>query len=205
MRRRFKDADSVGKIVSEVTSRALQVALDGDRFDNVMRASVLDALLPGRGVCRVRYVPSLAQVGVTEETHEEGAEEPTHEAQEGYTEELEYEQAVVEHVDWIGFRRGYGRCWEEVQWVAFRCRLRKDDVAERFGQDIADILQYDIDEDNEDRKESEQAKAGRRRRHAHGRILGNLGQGRTQSLFLEQRIPRRVDLPDWQRVGRASR
>jgi len=161
VRRRFKDADPVGKIVSEVTSRALQVALDGDRFDNVMRASVLDALLPGRGVCRVRYVPSLAQVGVTEETHEEGeegAEEPTHEAQEGYTEELEYEQAVVEHVDWIDFRRGYGRCWEEVQWVAFRCRLRKDDVAERFGQEIADVLQYDIDEDNEDRKESEQAK-----------------------------------------------
>ena len=136
-----------------------RVALDGDRFDNVMRASVLDALLHRRGVCRVRYVPSLAQVGVTEETHEEGAEEPTPRRWEGYTEELEYEQAVVEHVDWIDFRRGYGRCWEEVQWVAFRCRLRKDDVAERFGQDIADILQYDIDEDNEDRKkESEQAK-----------------------------------------------
>ena len=105
VRRRFKDADPVGKIVSEVTSRALQVALDGDRFDGAMRRSVLDALLPGRGVSRIRYVPSLSQVGVTEETHEEGAEEPTHEAHEGNTEELEYEQAIVEHVDWQDFRR----------------------------------------------------------------------------------------------------
>ena len=148
VRRRFKDADPVGKIVSEVTSRALQVALDGDRFDGAMRRSVLDALLPGRGVSRIRYVPSLSQVGVTEETHEEGAEEPTHEAHEGNTEELEYEQAIVEHVDWQDFRRGYGRVWDEVQWVAFRCRLTKEDVAERFGEEIAGALQYDQDEDD---------------------------------------------------------
>jgi len=148
VRRRFKDADPVGKIVSEVTSRALQVALDGDRFDGAMRRSVLDALLPGRGVSRIRYVPSLSQVGVTEETHEEGAEEPTHEAHEGNTEELEYEQAIVEHVDWQDFRRGYGRVWDEVQWVAFRCRLTKEDVAERFGKEIAGALQYDQDEDD---------------------------------------------------------
>ena len=154
VRRRFKDADPVGKVVSEVTSRALQVALDGDRFDGVMRRSVLDALLPGRGVSRIRYVPSLSQVGVTEETHEEGAEEPTHEAHEGNVEELEYEQAVVEHVDWQDFRRGYGRVWDEVQWVAFRCRLTKDDVAERFGKDIADALQYDQDEDDEQKDKS---------------------------------------------------
>lgn len=148
VRRRFKDADPVGKIVSEVTSRALQVALDGDRFDGAMRRSVLDALLPGRGVSRIRYVPSLSQVGVTEETHEEGAEEQTHEAHEGSTEELEYEQAIVEHVDWQDFRRGYGRVWDEVQWVAFRCRLTKEDVAERFGEEIAGALQYDQDEDD---------------------------------------------------------
>ena len=148
VRRRFKDADPVGKIVSEVTSRALQVALDGDRFDGAMRRSVLDALLPGRGISRIRYVPSLSQVGVTEETHEEGAEEPTHEAHEGSTEELEYEQAIVEHVDWQDFRRGYGRVWDEVQWVAFRCRLTKEDVAERFGKEIAGALQYDQDEDD---------------------------------------------------------
>lgn len=154
VRRRFKDADPVGKIVSEVTSRALQVALDGDRFDGAMRRSVLDALLPGRGVSRIRYVPSLSQVGVTEETHEEGAEEPTHEAHEGNTEELEYEQAVVEHVDWQDFRRGYGRVWEEVQWVGFRCRLTKDDVAERFGKEIAGALQYDQDEDDEQKDRS---------------------------------------------------
>lgn len=154
VRRRFKDADPVGKIVSEVTSRALQVALDGDRFDGAMRRSVLDALLPGRGVSRIRYVPSLSQVGVTEETHEEGAEDPTHEAHEGNTEELEYEQAVVEHVDWQDFRRGYGRVWEEVQWVGFRCRLTKDDVAERFGEEIAGALQYDQDEDDAQKDKS---------------------------------------------------
>ena len=154
VRRRFKDADPVGKIVSEVTSRALQVALDGDRFDGAMRRSVLDALLPGRGVSRIRYVPSLSQVGVTEETHEEGAEDPTHEAHEGNTEELEYEQAIVEHVDWQDFRRGYGRVWDEVQWVAFRCRLTKEDVAERFGEEIAAALQYDQDEDDAQKDKS---------------------------------------------------
>ncbi len=60
VRRRFKDADPLGKVVSEITSRALQVSLDSDRFDGAMKASVLDALLPGRAVCRIRYVPSLS-------------------------------------------------------------------------------------------------------------------------------------------------
>jgi hypothetical protein len=63
VRRRFKDADPVGKVVSTVLERCLEFQTDTEQFMSNMGLDVLDMLLPGRGVSRIRYVPSLVQVG----------------------------------------------------------------------------------------------------------------------------------------------
>src|SRR6266850_7266427 len=65
VRRRFRDADPVGKAVGEVLERSLFVLVDGDSTDGAIRNDVLDALLPGRGISRIRYVPKLAPSGET--------------------------------------------------------------------------------------------------------------------------------------------
>lgn len=126
VRRRFKDEDPIGKIVSEVLSRALEFGMDTTNFDSQIRGCVLDMLLPGRGVARVRYVPSFNKVE---------AEEPTEgEATEGDVEELAWEQAPIEHVEWSKFRMGAGSEWSCVPWVAFMHNMTRDELEEKFGE-----------------------------------------------------------------------
>lgn len=154
VRRRFKDDDPLGKAVSDVLSRALEFGLDTTDFNHDIESTVLDMLLPGRGVARVRYVPTLAQVGVTAETHVEENETHTDggEALEGDSEEVEWEQAPIEHVQWDDFRHGVGKEWSEVCWVAFRHRLTRDELLEQFG-DIGEEVKLDAADDDEIEKE----------------------------------------------------
>lgn len=137
VRRRFRDSDPIGKAVSEVMERALSVSVDHYDFDECCRYDVLDALLPGRGVSRIRYVP---QMRPGEETEDESGESEQ-------VEEVEYEQVVCEHVDWQDLRIGYGRVWAETEWVAFRHRMQKADVREKLGDEVADELKYDEEKD----------------------------------------------------------
>ena len=136
VRRRFKDADPVGKQVSTILARALEYGIDTTDFHHDVQSTVLDMLLAGRGVVRVRYVPSLQQVGVGEETHEEELEQHQdgEEALEGDSEEVEWEQAPIEHVQWDDFRLGEGKEWGEVPWIGFRHRLTRDKLVEQFGE-----------------------------------------------------------------------
>ncbi|MBF0157490.1 MAG: hypothetical protein HQL57_09935 [Magnetococcales bacterium] len=46
--------------------------------------------------------------------------------------ELVFEEVEFEHVDWRDFRRGPGRRWDEVRWVAFRHFLTRDEGARLF-------------------------------------------------------------------------
>ena len=150
VRRRFRDADPLGKAVSEVLERGLIYSLDSYDFDSCIKADVLDALVPGRGISRIRYVPSLKQVGAMPGPGDVETEQ-SHEAQEGDTEELEYEQVVCEHVDYRDFRRGYGRTWKEVEWIAFRHDLRKDDAAAKFGEDVAKEVAFEAVREDDDK------------------------------------------------------
>src|SRR3990167_5157515 len=58
--RRYKDDDPLGAQGSKVLERSLEYVLDdGDFYDFGVR-SVLDVLLPGRTVPKIRYVPTYA-------------------------------------------------------------------------------------------------------------------------------------------------
>lgn len=158
VRRRFKDADPMGKACSEVLGRALEYGLDVTDFDSHIKATVLDMLLPGRGVARVRYVPTLAQVGVTAEAHEEENEQhpdEAGEALEGDAEELQWEQAPIEHVQWDDFRCGPGKEWGEVPWVSFDHRLTRDELVEQFG-DVGELVSLDNADDEDVREEKDE-------------------------------------------------
>lgn len=144
VRRRFRDDDPVGKAVSEVLGRATEYMLESGDCHETFELDALDMLICGRGVARVRYVPSLAQVGQPEE-----AEETSHESQEGYDEELEWQQVTVEHVQWDDFRMGPGKCWKEVPWVAFRHRLGRQEMVRMFGQEIGAAIPLDQVDDEE--------------------------------------------------------
>lgn len=151
VRRRFRDNDPLGKAVGETLERSLFVMFDSDEPDSAIRNDLLDSLLCGRGVSRIRYVPKLAPTGETEPTEPVtrsddpedgmGGSQP-HEASEGSYEQVEYEQCAIEHVDYRDYREGYGRTWEEVPWVSFRHKMIRPDAEKMFGKDVLKGLEF---------------------------------------------------------------
>ena len=118
VRRRFRDADPVGKQASEIIERTL--SYEQDQYDayKIAQDAVLDMLLPGRGVIRVRYIPLMDGDKVLDEL------------------------VPWEHVQWDEFARGPGKRWEDVQWVAFAHDMSRETAQETFGQEMADKLEY---------------------------------------------------------------
>lgn len=162
VRRRFRQDDPLGKAVSEVMERGVSYCVDAYDLDNVLQNDVIDALLPGRGVSRIRYVPKFKQIPSTQSPKAatpgevsqssssrtaEGTEQE--DAFEGEREEVEYEQALCDHVQWDDFLHGPGKTWEEVQWEAFRARLSRDDLIEQFGEDIGNAITLNDVDDSE--------------------------------------------------------
>jgi len=155
VRRRYRDKDEVGKQIAEVLERAGSYTLDAQDFDFVMNAAVMDMLLPGRAVTRVRYVPSFGEPAPIEEGAgvESSSEAPP--------ESLAFEECIFEHVDWQDFRRGPGRRWDEVPWVAFRHRLTRSQLIELAGDKVGKEISLDYTpEDTEERENSDSFKRG---------------------------------------------
>lgn len=104
VRRRFRDPDPVGKVAAQLLERNLSFAIDSTDFSARMDDAVKDTLLPGRGLVRVRYEPQMAEDGTI------GAE-----------------KISCETVDWRRFRRGPGKTWADVPWVAFEHFLTREE------------------------------------------------------------------------------
>lgn len=153
VRRRYQDEDPLGKAVGDVLTRALEYCQDTYDFDSVLKGDVLTMLLPGRAVSRVRYVPSLREVGVTEDAHVEENEEAEHESQEGSYEEIEWEQAICERVQWDDFRiLCAAKTWDEVSAIGFRHRLNREDCIEKFGEEVGAAIPLDSVDDEDVKK-----------------------------------------------------
>lgn len=150
VRRRFRDSDPIGKAVSNILERSLSVFVDGDETDDSLKNDVLDGLLVGRGLSRIRYVPTISEVRKeTEDDDSTGDELPGAEPDEGETEdepdeELENESVCTEHVDWRDFRHGYGRVWPEVPWCGFRHKLSRADAVEKFGEEQIGRVKFTV-------------------------------------------------------------
>ena len=130
VRRRYRDRDDVGKVVSDIMERALSYTLDEKNFDRYMKLAVKDCQLTGRGITRVKYDAAFTEEENLGKGDVDGGEE---------FEEVEREEVAFEHVNWADFRRGPGRIWAEVMWVAFRHTFSKDELEENFPKTAKDI------------------------------------------------------------------
>lgn len=137
VRRRFKTEDAPGRLAAQMLERGIAVSLDSYDFNGVMKAVVLDTLICGRGVPRVKYVPTFTPGSGTVYPMEDG-EAP---------EQVTYEQAVCEHVNWEDFRHGPGKRWEEVTWIAFRHKMSRKQLVEKFGN-LGKEVNLDTPEDD---------------------------------------------------------
>lgn len=142
VRRRYGDRDPIAKTISDLTERAILYSIDAYDFDAMMNATLFDGVVPGRGIARVRYMPYLGKDG-----------------------NLAYQEATCEYVPWRNFRRGPGRTWDEVPWIAFELFPDRDGLksltqgaADKDGRPIADLVNLDCsihDSDGGDEKKDD--------------------------------------------------
>lgn len=104
VRRRFRDADPIGKVAATLLERGLSYSIDCGDFDARMNAAVKDTLLPGRGLLRMRYEPIIGEDGT-----------------------ILSETVGVEEVAWRRFRRGPALFWHDVPWVAFEHFMTREE------------------------------------------------------------------------------
>lgn len=130
--RRYKDSDPVGRVASEVLERSISFAIT-KAFPEVMRQTVLDLLLPGRGVVWVRYVPHFRDMEIkgSPEVEEDG-EEVADDTE--IPQEVSYEECLTDYVHWKDFGHTVARTWQEVRAVWRIVYLTRDELIKRFGE-----------------------------------------------------------------------
>ena len=99
IRRRFNDRDPVAKTGADAIERALSFTMDDYDFNANIERAVFHYALAGRGLVRIKYDPQVIA--------------------DGGNEDVGYQEVTCELVPWASFRRGPGRVWGDVPWVAF--------------------------------------------------------------------------------------
>lgn len=138
VRRRFADPDVTGKTVADIIERSLSYATDAYDFDDVMHATVFDMCVAGRGVSRIKYEPLFAEDG-----------------------SVAHEQALCEYVPWRSFRRGPGRTWPDVGWVAFEHFLSRQTIEAHVPEELIGEISFTYSASAKDDKSSSDAKLPR--------------------------------------------
>ena len=146
VRRRFRDDDMVGKAVAKVLERGLSYTIDVEEFYDVLEDAVLDVLLPGRGLARVKYEPTFVPQMMPAEP---GAEpkpmmQPGADGKPQPMMEKAYERCMPEHVQWDDFIRGPGKRWKQVPWIAFRHEFMRDKSVKMFGEEMTQRISFSV-------------------------------------------------------------
>ncbi|API52708.1 hypothetical protein BMW22_14755 [Rhizobium leguminosarum] len=156
--RRFKDAQPVARMASELVERNLAYMGDEADIDSIMRAVRDDFLLCARGTVWLRYeadfepldmgvqpsdapanggfpegLPSGFPGGLSGDgVREDGGAPP---------EAITDERVCIDYVHWSDFLHSPARRWKDVTWVARRVPMTDEEMEKRFGPDAMSSLQ----------------------------------------------------------------
>lgn len=130
----FKDEPS--RVGGEILERLLnnEIQADNSSSNAAIRYAIQDWCVVGLGQVWTRY--DVRTRSVTYDGLGEAGDESIENEQESY-EQIEFEDALTEYVYWDDFLYSPARIWEEVRWVARRVYMTREDLANRFGEDIA--------------------------------------------------------------------
>jgi hypothetical protein len=163
VQRRFKDDDPIGKAASDAGERMLAFLLDTnvdgyETFDEAIKASVFDALLPGRGVTAVKYDAEIGEYDAPgEEGEEAGEQEPLI--------EKKSELVCLDSQPWNQVLFGFAKKWPKVPWIAFEQSIDRAEAERLFGHEMAEKIKFTRDNvgPDEDDKTSEEEHQGERK------------------------------------------
>jgi hypothetical protein len=144
VKRKIGKQNPVAMAAAEVLQKVLECQVDSaDRevatFDDLMKDTVAEALVPGRGLCRFDY-----DADITETTQVEG--------QSPVPAQVSSETITGNSVPWNRVRFGYAKQWHLVPWVAFEHFMTKAELEKTFGEEKAAKIKltHSKSEDRED-------------------------------------------------------
>jgi len=131
VQRRWKDADPIGRVASQVLERALSYTIDTGDLDGTLKLARDDYLLTGRAQAWVRYEFEAGEPTIAED----GTEVPT----------VANERAVVDYIYWQDFGHTPARVWSEVRAVWRRVYLTRDDLIDELGEELGNKIPLDTE------------------------------------------------------------
>lgn len=137
IQRRFKDADPVGRVTSDILERCSSYFADNDNFYDVNRQAVKDYKIVGRGTTWIRYVPHLVKQAaeVTDDT-QEGEELSAPEV-------IAYEEVLTDYVHPDDFGHNICRTTQEI-WCGWRIvYMDRTKLVQRFGKEKGNVVPLD--------------------------------------------------------------
>jgi len=149
VKRRFEDDDPLGKESAKAGTRMLEFFIDTnidgyETFDDGMKANVLDALLPGRGVLNVKYDADVVEA-----------------------QSMSYKKSELVCIDtrsWDKVYFGYAKKWSRMPWVCYEEEVDKKEATNLFGEAIAKELVYTKENtDEEDESTYEERDTGEKK------------------------------------------
>lgn len=122
------------KAVCEASNQMLSYLIDSnvegyESFHDSIKASVLDSLIPGRGVTSIKFDAKI------------------------FDEEVEWASICLNTTKYTRFLHGFATKWSEVPWIAYEFYPDKDEAKRLFG-DKADDMQFSISEEDEKKEET---------------------------------------------------
>lgn len=120
---RQRDTTSQTAIMaSMILESSLNYAIEEVNFDNPIKNAISDYLLPGLGMVWVRYDPEIMEGEGSEYVNSEGL--------------------ALDYVHYKDILTSEGRVWEDLWWIAKRVYFFKEQAKKRFGEQIANKLNY---------------------------------------------------------------
>ena len=130
--------DDVARVAGTMLQRMLNRSFDDNvsPWDGAVRQGIEDWLVVGLGQIWLRYEVETEEYEVPAVFDELGQElSPMQMA-----ERITNEEAPCDYIYWQDFFWSPARTWHEVRWVARRVYMTKDQLAARFGEEIARIV-----------------------------------------------------------------
>lgn len=171
IRRRYRDDDEMGKQVAKILERALEFVMDDGDFFSFGNQTVMDYLLPGRSVAKIRYVPLISktrnpvpveqrvvlspfgeEVGRQYFLEDDEMDPAEVQFQEDGTPfiEQEIEEVVDEHVvierwPWKNCIHQKAKRWRDVGWVDYISYMNRSQLIKHFGRKAGNEINLSVD------------------------------------------------------------
>ena len=131
--------DDVARVAGTILQRLLNRGFDENisQWDASVRQGIEDWLVVGLGQIWLRYEVKTETYTVPAQVDPLTGEELTPETE---AEQIVDEDAPCDYIHWRDFLWSPARTWAEVRWVARRVYMTKDQLTERFGEEIANII-----------------------------------------------------------------